>query len=66
MTHLMNYVWPNIFETSPHVIQAVVDSIDGLRVALGPAILLMHCLQVCVMFIAVICLVMLFLIGGYG
>ena len=48
MQHLLNFVWPNVFETSPHVIQAVIDALDGLRVALGPAIMLMYCLQVCV------------------
>ena len=25
MLHLLNYVWPNIFETSPHVISAVLE-----------------------------------------
>ncbi|KAG7155565.1 Splicing factor 3B subunit 1-like 2 [Homarus americanus] len=36
MVHLLNYVWPNIFETSPHLVQAFMDSIEGLIVALGP------------------------------
>ena len=45
MAHLLNYVWPNIFETSPHVINAVTDAIDGLRVALGPTTLLQYLLQ---------------------
>ena len=31
LQHLMNYVWPNIFETSPHLIMAVFDAIDGFR-----------------------------------
>jgi splicing factor 3B subunit 1 len=35
LLHLLNYVWPNIFETSPHVINAVLEAIDGLRVGLG-------------------------------
>lgn len=42
---LMNYVWPNIFETSPHVINAVMGAIDGLRLALGPSIILHYTLQ---------------------
>jgi hypothetical protein len=46
MTHLLNVVWPNIFETSPHVINAVMDAIEGLRVALGPARILQYTLQV--------------------
>jgi len=35
MQHLLNFVWPNIFETSPHVIAAVFEAIEGLIVALG-------------------------------
>lgn len=35
LTHLLNFVWPNIFETSPHVINSVIDALDGLRMALG-------------------------------
>lgn len=46
LTHLMNYVWPNIFETSPHVVNAVMESIEGMRVALGPSKVLHYCLQV--------------------
>lgn len=46
LTHLINYVWPNIFETSPHVINAVMESIEGMRVALGPSRVLHYCLQV--------------------
>lgn len=45
LVHLLNYVWPNIFETSPHVINAVMEAIEGMRVALGPAIVLNYCLQ---------------------
>ena len=46
LTHLINYVWPNIFETSPHVVNAVMESIEGMRVALGPSRVLHYCLQV--------------------
>lgn len=46
LCHLMNYIWPNIFETSPHVINAVMEAVDGLRVALGPAKTLQYCMQV--------------------
>lgn len=28
LTHLLNFVWPNVFETSPHVIGAVCDAIE--------------------------------------
>ncbi|VWU51987.1 splicing factor 3B subunit 1, putative [Hepatocystis sp. ex Piliocolobus tephrosceles] len=45
LIHLLNFVWPNIFETSPHLIQAVIDAIDGFRVALGPAIIFQYLVQ---------------------
>ena len=45
LTHLLNLVWPNIFETSPHLIQTVTGAIDGMRVALGPAVMLNYILQ---------------------
>lgn len=45
LIHLLNFLWPNIFETSPHVINAVMEAIEGMRVALGPTILLNYCLQ---------------------
>jgi len=45
LVHLLNYVWPNIFETSPHVHNAFMEAIEGLRVALGPGILLAYVLQ---------------------
>lgn len=47
LNHLLNYVWPNVFETSPHVIQAVMGALEGLRVAIGPCRMLQYCLQVC-------------------
>lgn len=46
LIHLLNHVWPNIFETSPHLVQAFMDSIEGLRVALGPMKILQYTLQV--------------------
>ncbi|THU54523.1 hypothetical protein C4D60_Mb10t26000 [Musa balbisiana] len=45
LVHLLNYVWPNIFETSPHVINAVMEAVEGMRVALGAAVILNYCLQ---------------------
>eukprot|EP01132_Coremiostelium_polycephalum_P004779 gene4779-5959_t len=45
LTHLLNYVWPNIFETSPHVINAFLEAVEGLRIALGPTIILQYTLQ---------------------
>jgi len=45
MLHLLNLVWPNCFETSPHVIGAVMDAIEAMRVSLGPGVLLSYILQ---------------------
>jgi splicing factor 3B subunit 1 len=45
LQHLMNYVWPNIFETSPHVINAVMEAIEGFRVSIGPTRVLQYTLQ---------------------
>ncbi|CAF3643494.1 unnamed protein product [Adineta steineri] len=45
LCHLLNHVWPNIFETSPHVIQAFISAIEGLRVGLGPCRILYYALQ---------------------
>ncbi|EFJ42040.1 hypothetical protein VOLCADRAFT_30174, partial [Volvox carteri f. nagariensis] len=45
LVHLLNYVWPNIFEVSPHVVQAVGFAVDGCRVALGPCLVLHYVLQ---------------------
>ena len=45
LQHLLNYVWPNIFETSPHVIAAVLDAVEALRASIGPQRLLAYLLQ---------------------
>ncbi|GJD05768.1 Splicing factor 3B subunit 1 [Galdieria sulphuraria] len=45
VTHLLNHVWPNIFETSPHVINAVMFAIQGCQVCLGPGLILYYSLQ---------------------
>ncbi|CAE7790133.1 Sf3b1, partial [Symbiodinium sp. CCMP2456] len=45
LQHLMNYVWPNVFENSPHLIMAVFDAIDGFRISLGPTKVLQYLLQ---------------------
>jgi len=46
LTHLLNYLWPNVFETSPHVVQAFMACIEGMRIGLGPAKILQYSLQV--------------------
>ena len=35
MIHLLNLLYPNIFETSPHVIDRIVEAIDAIRMAVG-------------------------------
>lgn len=45
LTHLLNHVWPNIFETSPHVINAVMSAIQACAVALGPSTMLLYLLH---------------------
>ncbi|KAG5183762.1 nuclear protein-like protein [Tribonema minus] len=42
LTHLLNFVWPNIFETSAHVINAVLEAVECCTVALGPGRVFMH------------------------
>ncbi|KAE8242501.1 hypothetical protein A4X13_0g7129 [Tilletia indica] len=44
LLHLLNLVWPNIFETSPHLIGGIMDAIEALRPALGPGIILNYTL----------------------
>ncbi|KAF2163872.1 hypothetical protein M409DRAFT_25647 [Zasmidium cellare ATCC 36951] len=35
MLHLLNLLYPNLFETSPHVIDRVIEAIDAVRMAVG-------------------------------
>ncbi|KAJ6623945.1 small nuclear ribonucleoprotein [Mycena sp. CBHHK59/15] len=45
MLHLMNLVWPNCFETSPHVLSTMMSALEAMQVALGPGVLLSYLLQ---------------------
>ena len=45
LVHLLNFVWPNIFEKSPHVIRAVFEAVEALRIALGTPVMLLYTLQ---------------------
>lgn len=38
--HLINLLIPNLFETSPHVIDRIVEAIDALGMAVGTGILM--------------------------
>ena len=45
LVHLLNLLWPNIFETAPHVARAVSFAVEALRLALGPGVALEYLLQ---------------------
>ncbi|KIH69341.1 HEAT repeat protein [Ancylostoma duodenale] len=45
LLHLLNYVWPNMLENSPHLIQRYIFACEGMRVSLGPIKVLQYCLQ---------------------
>lgn len=45
LTHMLNLIWPNIFETSPHVIGGVMDAIEAMRLGLGSGPVLSYVLQ---------------------
>lgn len=45
LTHLLNFVWPNIFQTNGHMLSAVLEAVEGLRVALGAHRILQYVLQ---------------------
>ncbi|RMZ79237.1 hypothetical protein DV737_g3490, partial [Chaetothyriales sp. CBS 132003] len=38
MVHLLNLLTPNLFETSPHVIDRIVEAIEAIRMAVGTGI----------------------------
>lgn len=40
MLHLLNLLLPNIFETSPHVIDRVIEAIDAVRMAVGTGVVM--------------------------
>ncbi|ODV93299.1 hypothetical protein PACTADRAFT_51908 [Pachysolen tannophilus NRRL Y-2460] len=43
--HFLNLILPNIFETSPHVIERILESIDCIRNNIGNGILMNYCLS---------------------
>lgn len=40
MLHLLNLLYPNLFETSPHVIDRIVEAIDAVRMAVGTGLVM--------------------------
>lgn len=45
MVHLLNLVWPNLFETTAHLTPAFFDALDAFRLSVGPGLLFLYCLQ---------------------
>ena len=35
LVHLLNYVWPNLFEIGPHMISAVLEATESTSATLG-------------------------------
>ncbi|KAI9803965.1 MAG: hypothetical protein M1833_000246 [Piccolia ochrophora] len=40
MLHLLNLLYPNLFETSPHVIDRIIEAIDAIRMAVGTGVVM--------------------------
>ncbi|KAK7746170.1 U2 snRNP component prp10 [Diatrype stigma] len=40
MVHLLNLLYPNLFETSPHVIDRIVEAIEAIRVSVGSGLVM--------------------------
>jgi len=38
--HLLNLLYPNLFETSPHVIDRIIEAIDAIRMAVGSGLVM--------------------------
>jgi len=45
LTHLLNFIWPNVFQTNPHMLSAVLEAVEALRVGLGAHRVLQYTLQ---------------------
>ena len=42
MVHLLNLLWPNIFEQSPHVIDRMIEAVEAIRNAVGSGIVMQY------------------------
>jgi splicing factor 3B subunit 1 len=45
LVHLLNLVWPNIFEESAHVISAAMEAVEALIVGLGVGRVMQYTIQ---------------------
>lgn len=46
LLHLLNSILPNLFDANPHLLIAVVESIDAIRLAVGPSTVFQYLVQV--------------------
>eukprot|EP00834_Sanchytrium_tribonematis_P003164 NODE_114_length_18474_cov_1.567510.p8 type:complete len:205 gc:universal NODE_114_length_18474_cov_1.567510:6273-5659(-) len=44
LTHMLNMIWPNLFENSSNMLESVFESIEALRLALGAGAILQYIL----------------------
>jgi splicing factor 3B subunit 1 len=44
LVHFMNYIWPNLYEQSPHVFFAAKEAVNGLLVSIGAGYIFNYCL----------------------
>ncbi|KAG9389791.1 putative splicing factor 3b subunit 1 [Carpediemonas membranifera] len=44
VTHLLNHVWPNVLEPTPHLLQAALDAVEACRLSLGSPLTLAYML----------------------
>jgi splicing factor 3B subunit 1 len=45
LLHLLNYLLPNLFDNSPHLLNALVEAMDALRLPLGPGTMTLYLVQ---------------------
>ena len=45
LAHLLNFLWPNVLEETPHLVRATFGTLETMRLALGPGVLLQYTLQ---------------------
>lgn len=46
LLHLMNSILPNLFDANPHLLTAVIESIDAMRLAISPCTIFQYLTQV--------------------
>lgn len=46
LLHLLNSILPNLFDANPHLLTAVIESIDAMRLAISPCTIFQYLVQV--------------------